>query len=32
MAYPKTTPKREQELKSIRKQLTAKSPSERKKG
>ena len=32
MAYPKTTPKREQELKSIRKQLTAKSPSEHKKG
>ena len=32
MAYPKTTPKREQELKSIRKQLTAKSPSESKKG
>jgi len=32
MAYPKTTPKREQELKSIRRQLTAKSPSEHKKG
>jgi PPK2 family polyphosphate:nucleotide phosphotransferase len=32
MAYPKTTPKREQELKSIRKLLTAKSPGETEKG
>jgi PPK2 family polyphosphate:nucleotide phosphotransferase len=32
MAYPKTTPKRKQELKAIRKLLAAKSPNERKKG
>jgi len=32
MAYPRTTAKRERELKSIRKLLTAKSPSESKKG
>jgi PPK2 family polyphosphate:nucleotide phosphotransferase len=32
MAYPESTPKREQELKSIRKQLTAESPSETEKG
>jgi PPK2 family polyphosphate:nucleotide phosphotransferase len=31
MAYPKATPKREQELQSIRKQLTAETPSENKK-
>jgi PPK2 family polyphosphate:nucleotide phosphotransferase len=32
MAYPKTTPKREKELKAIRKELAAESPSEGKKG
>jgi PPK2 family polyphosphate:nucleotide phosphotransferase len=32
MAYPKTTPKREKELQSIRKQLTDESPSENEQG
>jgi hypothetical protein len=32
MAYPETTPKRKQELKSIRKLLTSGSSSESKKG
>jgi hypothetical protein len=32
MAYPKTTPKRQQELKAIRKELAAEAPSEGKKG